>query len=191
MKSAKNGSARLVAASLAAAVCLWPMVGWAQDAQPPSGSALTVEQAVDAFTGGGYQIDQPLSWDWMSPPVTTFQVSDTAKGRVLMVLVYPTAEAAEIGRSQALAHEAELYPASGALRGYGPHLVDGYGQSMWRGNVALVQTSQAALNHGLRVQNDRESNLYVGTIDVDQSDIAPSVAVDLDFQQALQVAVNL
>jgi hypothetical protein len=182
-------SLRSIAASLAAAVCLWPVAAGAQEAQPLPVTGLSVDQARQVFAGAGFQVDEALSWDWTSPPVKSFQVHDP-NGRILMVLVYGSTTAAEAGRLQAQAHE-QAQQAGQTVSGVGPHLVTGYGTSVWRGNVALVQTTQSELNRVYQSQQDRDNGQYVeGTAAVEAG--APLVAVDLDFQQALDNgAVNL
>jgi hypothetical protein len=50
--------------------------------------APTVEEVRDGFSSAGFQVDQTVNWDWTSPPVSTLQVHDPARGRVVMVLVY-------------------------------------------------------------------------------------------------------
>jgi hypothetical protein len=170
---------------LVVAGCLWPLAGaaLAQDL-PSTGPTLTVDEARGAFASAGYQVGQTLTWDWTSPPVSSFHVHDLASGRVLMVLVYPTAAAAQTERRQALAHEP-------GLLGGNPHLIPGYGQSLWSGNVALVQTTQSQIERVFQMQLDRDNGVYVNT-DLVQDPSTPEFAVDIDFQQALERgAVNL
>src|SRR5207249_1650716 len=71
-----NRSIRSIAASLAAAVCLWPVAAGAQEAQPLPATGMTVEQARNAFAGAGFQVGDAVNWSWTSPPVTSFQVHD-------------------------------------------------------------------------------------------------------------------
>jgi hypothetical protein len=175
-----NRSVRFLATGLAVALCLWPVAAAAQDAQPSTGP--TVEQVRGVLTRAGYQVDPALNWDWTSPPVSTFRVHDAA--RELMVLVYPSTTAVQAGRVQAQAHEQALNASSGDASDRGPHLVIGYGESAWRGNVALVQTTQVELDRLFQVQSDRSNGLY------EQPDLVrelglPSIAVDFDFLQAL------
>jgi hypothetical protein len=164
-------SVRSVAAVVAAAMCLWPMAVAAQDASPPVAQILmTTEQARTALAEAGYQVDEALNWEWTSPPVSAFRVHDAAQGRVLMVLVYPNTDATELARSR------------------GPHLVVGFGESVWKGNVALVQTNQTDLDRVYRWLNDRASGMPLNqNSGADPSQ--PSVAVDLDFLQALNASV--
>ncbi len=167
-----NRSIRSLAAGLAAVVCLWPVAAAAQDAPQTAGP--TVEQVRGVYAGAGFQVDSALNWDWTSPPVSTFRVHDLSQGRELMVLVYPDAAAAQIASSR------------------GSHLVIGYGESIWRGNVALVQTTQAELDRTFQVQNDRENGLLYSEPSVVREPASPSNAVDLDFLQALEhSAANL
>lgn len=165
-------SIRSLAAGLAAAVCLWPVAAAAQDAPQTSGP--TVEQVRAVYAGAGFQVDTALNWDWTSPPVTTFRVHDASQGRELMVLVYPNAAAAQIASSR------------------GPNLVIGYGESVWRGNVALVQTTQAELDRASQMQSDRENGVLTVEPSVVREAGSHSYAVDLDFLQALEnSAANL
>ncbi|HLZ27052.1 MAG TPA: hypothetical protein VKV73_07005 [Chloroflexota bacterium] len=150
------------------------------DVSPPT---LTVDQVRASFVGAGFQADPALSWTWTSPPVTTLRIFDQASGRVLMALVYPDTHTAQTERLQAQAHE----PSAPVLDGYGPHLVPGYGESLWRGNVALVQTTQSELDRLYRLQQG-------GMLDLAaiHEPSPPDYVVDLDFQQALEhSAVNL
>src|SRR6266568_5686437 len=183
-------SIRSIAASRAAAVCLWPVAAGAQQTQPLPATGLSVDQARQAFAGAGFQVDEALNWSWTSPPVNSFQVHDP-NGRILMVLVYGSTTAAEAERFQAEAHEQALQQPIQSVSGMGPHLVIGYGNSVWRGNVALVQTTQSELNRAYQSQQDRDNGLFVERTAIDEAG-APLLAVDPDFQQALDNgAVNL
>ena len=81
---------RSLAAGLAAAMCLWPVAAAAQSTGP------TVEQVRAVYASAGFQVDSALTWDWTSPPVSTFRVHDASQGRELMVLVYPDPAAAQL-----------------------------------------------------------------------------------------------
>ncbi|HEX8969036.1 MAG TPA: hypothetical protein VF937_14215, partial [Chloroflexota bacterium] len=137
-----------------------------------------------AFTSAGYVADQPQSWDWTSPPVTSFQVHDTASGRVVMVLVYPDVAAAQTELRQAASHDQV-----GA--GSGPHLIPGYGPSVWNANVAMVEATESQLARLYQAQADRDNGVYVDlALNPDPNE--STLAVDFDFQQALDSsAVNL
>jgi hypothetical protein len=174
----------LVVAPIAA--CFLFVARSAQAQVAPADALLSVDQAKGAFTAAGYRVDQALNWNWTSPPVTSFQVHDLASGRVLMVLVYPSATAAQAGRLQAEAHG--LAPnALNPVSSSGPHLMVGYGPSMWTGNVAIVETTEMQLQSLFQVQQDHEDDRYTGA-DPGESNLA----VDLDLQQALtNIFVNL
>jgi hypothetical protein len=129
---------------------------------------------------------QAHSRTWTSPPVTTLQIYSQSGGRVLMALVYPDAAVAQAERLQAQAREPEQ--ASVAASGYGPHLVPGYGRSIWRANVALVQTTQSELDRLFRLQSDRDNGVLVDPI-AEREPGSPNYAVDLDLQQALENSV--
>jgi hypothetical protein len=188
-------STRSFVAGLAIAAGAWLVAGsaLAQEAPPAArvlNRVLNIEQARGAFSAAGYQVDQALNWEWTSPPVSTFQVHDLANGRVLMVMVYPDAAGAQTGWRQALAREPQQSPA-GVVAASDPHLIAGYGKSVWSGNVAMVQATQAKLDRVYQLQADRDNGIYVDP-DLVQEPTFPDLVVDLDFQQALQSgAVNL
>jgi hypothetical protein len=182
LRSIISGSAAITVASVVtSAVVLLSASPLTAAAQPSPTPSLTVDQVRDSFTSDGFQVDQPHTWDWMSPPVTSFQVHDQAGARVLLVLVYANSAAAHTARLQAQANEQAQDSASTAS---GPHLVDGYGPSLWNANVALVQTTQPTLDRLFQWHTDRANGL-----DGEQSLVAepgpPSDAVDFDFQRAL------
>jgi hypothetical protein len=152
---------------------------------------MTVDQAREAFGGAGYTLDASRAWDWTWPPVTTFEVHGQNDGRVLMVLVYPSATAAQDARDMAESHEQALNAGQPDVRSSSPHLVSGYGPSDWRGNVALVQSSdqQLARLYDAQVNLDMRA---LGDVGVVGDPSTPDISVDLDFLQALQrSAVNL
>jgi hypothetical protein len=155
---------------LALVACSWPLA-MAAYAQTDAAPSLTVEQTRDAFVAAGYQVDTATTWDWTSPPVTSFTVHDQNGGRVVMVLVYPGAAAAELARSEAALQD--------------QHLVVGYGPGAWNGNVALVQSTETQLQRAYQAQADRDNGVYVDPQTVVQDPQVPSIAVDPDFLQAL------
>jgi hypothetical protein len=150
-----------LAPGLIAALCLWPTLAAAQETSP-SQHLLVVDEVSAAFSNAGFEVDRTLTWGWTSPRVSTFQVRDRGRDRLLMVLVYPD----------------PVSPTSGA------RLVDGFGESVWHGNVALVQSTQAEVNRLFQLQNDRDN---CGN---DEPAAAPeprprTIAVDPDFEQAM------
>jgi hypothetical protein len=174
------------------ATSLWPGAASAQaEDTPASVPVLSVERVRGSFVDAGYLVDQAHTWSWTAAPVTTFQIydQDPARGRVLMALVYPDAAAAETDRRQAAARDEALL--STVPAGYGPHLVPGYGPSMWRDNVALVQTSRSELDRIAGMDIGRDYSGFMDTI-VTREPGRPSYLVDSDFQQALiNSVVNL
>jgi hypothetical protein len=163
-------SVRPIVAAVAAAACLWPVAAAAQEASPTDSPRPSVERIREAFAGAGFQVDQALTWDWTSPPVSTVRVDDPVRGRVLMVLVYPDTRAAQ------------------AARAHDPHLVVGFGQSVWRGNVALVETTQSRLDRMNRWQADCDNGMYIDP-DLQGEVSRPEVTVDPDFLQALGTSI--
>jgi hypothetical protein len=175
---------RWLAIPLFAAATLWPA---AAAAQTQASSYMTVQQVRGAFDSAGFQVDQPLNWDWLRPPVTSFQVHSRNDSRVLMVLVYDSTDSADAARMLAESHEQALNSGEPVTTAAGPHLVAGFGTSVWNGNVALVETTQAQLDN--LYQAELERDMDIGVV----NEPPPvDVAVDMDFQQALNAgAVNL
>jgi hypothetical protein len=60
-----------------------------------------------------------------------------AKQRLVMVLVFPSFEAASFVRNTIAMH--------GPAEDPDQHLVAGYGPSVWTGNVAMVESTQSTL----------------------------------------------
>jgi len=178
---------RSAVVSAATAACVWafPAVGSAQEA--PSPASIDVNRARNAFASGGYQVGEAHTWTWTQPPFSSFRVEDATTGRVLMVVVYPSAQAADTARNAAEPRQAQ--DNSGSI---GPYLVTGFGPSVWNGNVAIVQSSNSLLQRLYQAQVDRDNAVLEDTPEA--TDYArPAVTVDLDFRQALQDAgvVNL
>jgi hypothetical protein len=149
---------------------------------------MSVEQVRRAFSGAGYVTEQPLVWDWTAPPVTTIQIHDQAQGRVVMAMIYRSDADAQIGREQAALREQLEGRTPDAAR---PRLVTGYGLSAWRGNVALVETSQTDLNRMFQAQADRDNGVYRDPDGLLASDSVDRT-VGSDFLQALDIgAANL
>src|SRR5262249_12342185 len=94
-----------------------PGIAAAQDLPKPFVSA---DQARAIFEDAGYQVDQMKTWSWLTPPVSTFQVHDLDRNRVLLVQVY---------RGIAQAQRASQRP------------VDGYSASTWVDNLALFEAN--------------------------------------------------
>jgi hypothetical protein len=156
----------------------------AQDLPPFTYPDLTIEQVRGAFASSGYQTEDPITWHWTSPPVSTLHVRDLGGGRVLVVLVYLNADAALTARRQAQTSEQE-HSSSGAIAsGRGPHLVMGYGESVWLSNLAMVETTQSELNRLHELLEDRDNGVYVNPEHLQEMS-RPTFAVDPDFLQAL------
>jgi hypothetical protein len=177
----------LVSALIAAYVCGLPPISSAQETTPPGAApALDSNQIVAAFASSGYQVDEPHTWSWTQPPFTSVRVRDLATGRVLSVLIYPSAAAAEIARLQAAHAQGQS-----VISSTGPYLVTGFGPSLWMNNVALVESRESLLERLYQAQVDRDN----GVLDVQSAALAderPAVVVDVDFLQALlNGAVNL
>jgi hypothetical protein len=178
-------SGLIVAASLSISVG----AAHAQEATAPP--VLSVVQVRDAFSTAGYQLDQAQNWNWTTPQVTSFQVHDSSTGRVVMVLVYPSTTVAQAALLEAETHEQAVNGGAAIANGGAPHLVIGYGRSVWDGNVAMVQTTEAAIAREYQAQIDRDNGLNADPSATLQG-ASPESSVDLDFLQALQQGtVNL
>jgi hypothetical protein len=106
-------SIRFFAAIVLNLACLAPHIAAAQEASPGL-ETWTPEQVRTAFVRGGYQVSEPISFDWIAPPVSTLRVQDGRSDRVLMVLVYRDAPTARAVSDRD-----------------GPWLVSGYGPSVF------------------------------------------------------------
>jgi hypothetical protein len=132
---------------LAAVLAVWPLVAHAESGPSPGHSA---DQVWTAFIQHGYAVEEPLVWDWLTPPVTTFHVrrgvssGSHVADRVLLVHVYADAEAARLAERQAESINSATQPEHLAYtENYGPRLVAEYGASVWRSNVALVESTRS------------------------------------------------
>jgi hypothetical protein len=163
----------------------------APSAPAPSRSVDDVRQS---FLDSGFQVDETHTWDWTNPPFTSLQVHDPTSARVLLVLVYPSSPAAETALRQAQANEAvdnlTSHATASGVRSE-PHLVQGYGPSVWNLNVAMVQTTQPELDHLFQAQLDNTNGVATDVNSAWQRGPIGD-AVDFDFQQALDSsAANL
>jgi hypothetical protein len=104
------GSLAIVAAAL-------PDIATAQGVADPN---LSADQARAVFVAAGYQVDELQTWDWLTPAVTTFQVHDIARDRVLLVEVFPDVAHAQRGTKRA---------------------VEGYSVSTWIDNLAVFEAT--------------------------------------------------
>jgi hypothetical protein len=123
----RRSTQTLIALHLAA-LGVWPAVA---AAQPVDAAWQTPRQVHDQFVHAGLVVGEPTTWSMTG--VTTFLITDASgrvepSDRVVMVLVYPEMSLAEAHR------QATEYP------------VLGYGRAEWRGNVALVQSTQRQLS---------------------------------------------
>ena len=181
-----GGAALIVAAASTAALSASTSAAAVQTGSQASVPSVTmsVAEVRDSFVSGGFQVDQPHVWTWMNPPFTSLQIHDPASQRVLMLMIYPDSASARTARMQALAHD------SGQAE---PHLIEGYGPSVWNGNVAMVESTQSELDHVLQTRLDDTNGVEVDTNLAWEHSVSND-AVDLDFQQALVVnsgVVNL
>jgi hypothetical protein len=137
---------------------------------------VTAEQARDTFAQQGFETEAIVAWGGVAPTLRTFKVRDSASRRVLMVLVFPSSQDAGLLRGQMARREE-----STTLH---PYVIAGYGQSVWSGNVALVQSTESQLELVDGLQADQNNGIYDDPIMVRDAQ-APGIAVDTDFQEAL------
>jgi hypothetical protein len=158
-------SIRSFAATVLTLACLAPHTAAAQEVSPGL-ETLTPEQVRTAFLRGGYHVSEPISFDWIAPPVSTLRVQDGRSDRLLMVLVYSDA---------ATAHSVSDRD--------GPWLVPGYGPGVVRQNLALVQASERELSR----LNAADLECEMGIVNIPSSTQAafqalnPAPYVDSDF----------
>jgi hypothetical protein len=176
---------RSVFSGLIVAASLYFSGGAAHAQDATASPVLSVDQVRNAFSSAGYQVDQAQAWNWASPPVTSLQVRDSATDRVVMVLVYPSTTAAQAALLEAETHEQGLNAGLPANGGGAPHLIAGYGRSVWDGNVAMVQTMQADMERAYQAQIDRDSAVDAAPAP-GASATQSEFSVDVDFLQALQ-----
>jgi hypothetical protein len=172
-----GGAALVVAAVSTASLSALTSPAAAQTAPVASVLSVTmsVDEARDALVSGGFQVDRPHVWTWMNPPFTSLQIRDPASQRVVLLMIYPDAAAARTARMQALAHDAVQAE---------PHLVEGYGPSVWTGNVAMVESTQSELDRLFQTRLDDANGVQVDT-NLAWEHSVNNDAVDMDFQQAL------
>jgi hypothetical protein len=153
-------SLRILVVALSTAAILVPQTAAAQD--------LTPDQVQAAFASAGFLVEDPLHWTWTSPSNTTSRVHDALSDRVLLVVVYPDAHAAEAAQRQAEARNNIL--------------VNNFGPATWRNNVALMQSSRINLDR----QHAQEIQRSVGMISVpSDAEQATEMAVAVDFLRVL------
>jgi hypothetical protein len=183
-----NACIRSLLVVLASTLCTWPLPAGAQtQADPSSGPFITAEQAHDAFTAAGYAADPIIDWAWRTPSqhtlLRTFEVRDSANQRLVMVLVFPSFEAVGFVRNTVAVHRQAEEPDQPLVAGYGP--------SVWRGNVAMVESTQSTLARVAELEADQDTSFFEDP-SADADARAPDIQVDLDFQQALNNSdVNL
>jgi hypothetical protein len=172
---------RALVALLASTLCFSPVPTAAQtDTDSSSGPYITAEQARDAFITAGYATDPIIDWAWrtpsLEPVLRTFEVHDRPTQRAVMVLVFPSVEAAGVLRG-------ELDTEQRSDR-QDPVLLAGYGPSTWRGNVAMVEGTEPDLAMVAQPQADQDEDPSTRP--------DPQSPVDPDFQQALNSSdINL
>jgi len=144
------------AGALTILTALQPGVAAANTIADPN---LSPEQARAIFVDAGYQVDQLRIWDWLSPPVRTFQVHDLPRNHLLLVQVYPDIPDAQRGSER---------------------MVEGYSASIWIDNLALfeaneddyqrVMTAASARNLGM-VQTESATGVVAASVLIKRVDV--------------------
>jgi hypothetical protein len=157
----------LLVATVLGVACLAPPVAAQQFASDPA-SVRAVDELRSALTSVGFIVDEPRTWDWLTPPVSSVRVHDGATGRVLMIVIYPSTESALVARARAN---------DGSLAA-------GFGDTVWIGNLALSQSTELHLSQVDALVAHRENGAFTED-EVFTLFQHPTYAVDRDFLQAL------
>jgi hypothetical protein len=135
-----------------------PGIVGARDLADPN---LSAEQARALFVDAGYAVDQLQTWDWLSPPVVTFQVRDVVRGRLLLVQVCPDIALAQRASSR---------------------IVQGYSASTWIDNLALFEANADDWQRARTVAQARSTgmNESESMSDVTTTTV-PAVRVEVEY----------
>jgi hypothetical protein len=140
-------------------------------AQSSPNGVLLADQIGSDYVSQGFRVDMPITW-WTNDGVTTIHVTDSSTNRVLMVLVYPDIATAADEKATVQAQE-EIG---------GEHLVPGYGISVWRQNVAVVECTTEDLNRQYVAEQKLANRAMLGITDLAVAQPAqPMYAVDSDL----------
>jgi hypothetical protein len=101
-------------------------------------SELSLDDVRRALQEAGYVVEPPIHWGEQAMLVDAY----AENGRMLRVFVYRDPQAAEMAHRQA---SAQPVGSNADSDDAGPQLLSGFGSSLWRRNVALVQSSPANL----------------------------------------------
>jgi hypothetical protein len=142
-------------------------------------NAMTTGEIQQQFLECGYQVGNrggPTNGNYVVVRDPGTDDGSYADARILMAIVYSSAPAA-LGEHQRVHRQAEerlgsQWPFSDD---HGPQLLPGYGASVWRANVALVQTSRRTLN-----------SMYTYDIQTDETRIARPELFELGFVSDLR-----
>jgi hypothetical protein len=166
-----RSTARLLAFGVVSAIAsLAPNAAGAQSS--PTG-LLSADPIRLEYVSQGFQVDTPIRW-WTNDGVTTFHVTDSSTDRVLMVLVFPDLATAASERATLQAQEATG----------GAHLIPGYGISVWRQNVAFVESTVGDLNRQYVAEQKQSNRAMLGMADIAaraNEATQPMYAVDSDL----------
>jgi hypothetical protein len=135
-------------------------------------SSLTRGQLQDQFAQCGFEIPNPRAAS-TNPYVVIRDPGWKSAGdpRVVMAIVYPDTSAASLAHQKAHRQAEERLGTSWPFSNdFGPQLLVGYGASVWRNNVVLVQSSQAVL-----------ASMYAYDSQTDEARLARPEMLELGF----------
>jgi hypothetical protein len=147
-------------AGVAAATLLVTLQPSTAAAQPVPRAHFSTEEALGLFVNAGYQVDPPRTWDWLSPAVSTFQVHDLERGRVVLVAVYPDVANAQRGSEQ---------------------LVAGYSASTWIDNLAMFEASSDAYQREMATAVALSSGMQADQASPVVADVTPTAPIDVEY----------
>ncbi len=156
--------------------------------------ALAPVQARTVFLGCGYQVGNPGSTTTGRYIVLRDVGSDLAQDdpnadyRIAMAVVYTDVAAASAAHQQAHRRAEEVTGSPHTFSNdNGPQLLEGYGGSVWRGNVALVQTRKRTLD-SMYTSDDQTGAIALARPELAKLGFVDSFAdyaVDHDFVDCL------
>jgi len=191
MRRPTKHGALLFLLSALAALAVWP-TGAATAAATPSG--LTSLDVRDQFTRCGYEIANPGAPTRSQYVVVEDPGAALVRGanyRIVMAIVYPDAAAAIAAHLKAHREAEDRLGARHVFSdNHGPQLLAGYGGSVWRVNVAMVETNSATLEsmwaYDIQTHEARIARPELFDLGFDSS--TTEYGVDRDFVACLEDA---
>jgi hypothetical protein len=139
-------------------------------------SGLTSVDVRDQFTRCGYEIanPQPAKNQYVVVEDPGAALARGATYRIIMAIVYPDTAAASAAHRKAHRQAEDRLGAHHVFSDdHGPQLLAGYGDSVWRVNVAMVESNSATL-----------ASMWSYDIQTDEARIARPELLDLGFDSS-------